>query len=149
MDKELVLRSASLGNEPQHVFIVDDRVLARLLLEGLARALVPAVVIESFSNARGALQRMQQKTPDLIITDYCMPDMNGVELIKEVRAMPGLADVSIVMVTTSNDLTLYHAAMEDGATDFHMRPLDLAKASARWSELLALRRANKNTPVQE
>lgn len=149
MHEKLVLRSATQGpldSESQRVFIIDDRAAARCLLEWLARALVPPVATESFSNARSALKRMEQVIPDLVITDYSMPDMNGIELIKKIRVMPGLADVPIVVVTATCDLKLYHEAMENGATDFHARPIDPKKCCARWSELLAQRRAKKDVP---
>lgn len=142
-------------HRPQRVYIVDDRSTARSVLEGLARTLRPQVIVECFCNARCALKRMEQVAPDLVITDYCMPDMDGIELIRQARTMPHLADVPIVMITTSTDLKIVHEAMESGATDFHLRPIDPKKSCARWAELLMQRHTKsvaaankKNTPSQ-
>lgn len=136
------------NNKPQRVYIVDDRDTARLMLEGLVRTMVPIVAVESFCNTRFMLERMQHEIPDLIITDYCMPDMNGIDLISQVRASPELADIPIVLITASQELSIFHKAMESGATDFILRPIDPEKCCARWIDLLTRRSAQKNASTQ-
>lgn len=137
------------SRKPQRVYIVDDRAAARCVLEGLVRTIVPPVSVESFCNPRLALERMQHDIPDLIITDYSMPGMNGIELIRQVRATPELADIPIVLITASQELPIFHEAMESGATDFILRPIDPGKCCARWTDLLTRRRTQKNASIQE
>jgi two-component system response regulator RpfG len=136
------------NSKPQRVYIVDDRATARCVLEGLVRTIVPLVAVEGFCNPRFVLERMQHDIPDLIITDYCMPGMNGIELIRQVRATPELANVPIVLITASQELSIFHEAMESGATDFILRPIDPEKCCARWTDLLIQRRAQKNASIQ-
>ncbi len=125
------------------VVILDDRATARRLLEGLARSLEPGVVVESFSDPHEALAQMQHATPDLIITDYRMPGMDGIEFTRRVRAERMLADVPVIIVTVVEDREIRYQALENGATDFLTRPIDPQECRARCINLLALRRNQK------
>jgi len=122
------------------VVIVDDRGTARRLLEGLARTLEPGVVVDSFEDPQDALAQMQLVTPDLIITDYRMPSMDGIEFTRRIRAEPRLTDVPLIIVTVVEDRQIRYQALENGATDFLTRPIDPQECRARCINLLALRR---------
>lgn len=125
------------------VIIVDDRSTARSLLEGLARSLEPGVVVDSFTNPLDALAHMQLTTPDLVITDYRMPGMDGIEFTRRIRATRRLADVPIIIVTVVEERQIRYQALENGATDFLTRPIDPQECRARCINLLALRRSQK------
>jgi two-component system response regulator RpfG len=125
------------------VMIVDDRSTARSLLEGLARTLEPGVIVESYADPHDALAQMQLGTPDLIITDYRMPGMDGIEFTRRIRAERRLADVPIIIVTVVEDRQIRYQALENGATDFLTRPIDPQECRARCLNLLALRRSQK------
>jgi two-component system response regulator RpfG len=125
------------------VVIVDDRSTARSLLEGLARSLEPGVIVASFADPVDALEQMRLETPDLIITDYRMPGMDGIEFTRRIRAERRLADVPLVIVTVVEDRQIRYQALENGATDFLTRPIDPQECRARCINLLALRRNQK------
>jgi len=125
------------------VMIVDDRGTARSLLEGLARSIEPGLRVESFAEPQSALDRAAQSTPDLIISDYRMPGMDGVEFTRRLRAMPRLEEVPIVIVTVVEDRQIRYQALESGATDFLTRPIDPQECRARCRNLLTLRRSQK------
>jgi two-component system response regulator RpfG len=125
------------------VVIVDDRSTARSLLEGLARTLEPGVIVESFADPLEALAHMQLTIPDLIITDYRMPGMDGIEFTRRIRADQHLTDVPIIIVTVVEDRQIRYQALENGATDFLTRPIDPQECRARCLNLLALRRSQK------
>ena len=125
------------------IVIVDDRSTARSLLEGLARTLEPGVIVESYADPLDALTQMQVDTPDLIITDYRMPGMDGIEFTRRIRAERRLADVPIIIVTVVEDRQVRYQALENGATDFLTRPIDPQECRARCLNLLALRRSQK------
>ncbi|AAZ98623.1 Metal dependent phosphohydrolase, HD region [Thiobacillus denitrificans ATCC 25259] len=123
--------------------IVDDRGTARSLLEGLARTLEPGVIVQSYADPFEALAQMQLATPDLIITDYRMPGMDGIEFTRRIRAERRLTDVPVVIVTVVEDRQIRYQALENGATDFLTRPIDPQECRARCLNLLALRRSQK------
>ena len=146
-----IVSSISRPHPPQNtrlrsrarVVIVDDRSTARSLLEGLARTLEPGIAVESYADPFEALAQMQLVTPDLIISDYRMPGMDGVEFTRRVRAEHLLADVPIIIVTVVEDRQIRYQALENGATDFLTRPIDPQECRARCLNLLALRRSQK------
>ena len=150
--KQLRIVPTTLPTAPPHdvrprggarVVIVDDRSTARSLLEGLARTLEPGVVVESFADPLDALAQMQRVTPDLIISDYRMPGMDGIEFTRRVRAERRLADVPLIIVTVVEDRQIRYQALENGATDFLTRPIDPQEYRARCLNLLTLRRSQK------
>ncbi len=138
---------ASTGSAQQTdqglVFIVDDRATARNLLVGLAQSLGPGLRVESYADPRQALEAAKRSLPDLIITDFRMPSMDGIEFTQHVRAQPQLADVPIVIITVVEDRKIRQQALESGATDFLTRPIDPHECRARCRNLLALRRSQK------
>lgn len=125
------------------VMIVDDRSTARNLLEGLARTLEPGVIVDSHADPQDALAQMLLTPPDLVITDYRMPGMDGIEFTRRIRAERRLAEVPIIIVTVVEDRQIRYQALESGATDFLTRPIDPQECRARCINLLALRRSQK------
>jgi CheY-like chemotaxis protein len=79
------------------ILIVDDepdvRFMIRLILEHAGHQVTEA------ANGAMALQRIQEKLPDLIVTDIMMPVMNGVEFIARLRADPVMSGIPILAVT--------------------------------------------------
>lgn len=86
------------GEENPHVpsaslvVIVDDRGTARSLLEGLTRNLEPGIVVKSFGDPQDALAHLQTCVPDLVISDYRMPGMDGIEFTRRIRTGGAHAD---------------------------------------------------------
>lgn len=58
----------------------------------------------------------------LVLTDWNMPEMNGLELLKSLRQNPALASLVIIMVTTETELNQMAAALEAGANEYVMKP---------------------------
>ncbi len=125
------------------VIIVDDQLTGRKILEELIRTIDTRLEVETFSDPFEALDRISDRTPDLILTDYKMPIMNGVAFTKQVRAIPGCSDVPLVVVTVVEDKRIRYEALDAGATDFLTRPIDQHECRARCRNLLTLRRQQK------
>jgi putative two-component system response regulator len=79
----------------------------------------------------------------IVITDYEMPGMNGIDFIQAVRRIPGLANVPTVMITAFDQRSLRREALEAGATDFLGKPADPFEIRARVTNLLALSTAHR------
>src|SRR5690606_25228904 len=86
---------------------------------------------------------------DMILVDYVMPDMNGVQFIQAVRAIPGYALVPIVMITASDQRQVKMDAITSGANDFVSNPLDPLELKARLRNLAALRQHQIDSARQE
>ncbi|MCS6778487.1 MAG: EAL domain-containing protein [Geminicoccaceae bacterium] len=123
------------------IVVIDDRVTGRNILTRLARSVEEGLQVHAFASAKEALARMTSDLqPDLVITDYNMPEMDGATLIAAIRATESLADVPVVVVTVYEDRDFCYRALEAGATDFLLSPVDHLEFRARARNLLALRR---------
>jgi two-component system response regulator RpfG len=122
------------------VLIIDDLFSSRLLLGEIVRQIDPRLSIELFDSPIKALEFATQNRVDLVLTDYKMPDFDGVELIRRLRALQHCVDVPIVVITVVEDRRIRYQAFEAGATDFLIKPIDEHEAKARCANLLDLRR---------
>lgn len=120
------------------VFIVDDESVSRMLLSKTIDNIDPFIVVKSFNSAPAALAAIETSPPDLIITDYKMPIMNGIEFTKKIRRLPNCKDTPIMMVTIINDRAVLHNALQSGVTEFLNKPFDKIECEARCNNLLSL-----------
>lgn len=123
------------------IVVIDDRVTGRNILTRLARSVEEGIQVHAFASPSEALTRMTSDlSPDLVITDFNMPEMDGATLIGKIRAHDRLADVPIVVITVYEDKEFRYRALEAGATDFLLSPVDHLEFRARARNLLSLRR---------
>jgi len=126
--------------KPQTVVIIDDRITNLKILERLAASLDEGVVVRTFSNPRAALEAMATELPDLIITDFKMPDLDGADFIRLFKAEETAAEVPVIVITAYEDKDLRYRALEAGATDYLLSPVDHHEFRVRSRNLLTLRR---------
>ena len=127
------------------VVIVDDQGVNRKVLTSLAATLEADVQVKAFGDPLQALSYIREHTPDLLITDYQMPTMNGAELIRRFRSVPDCRDVPAVVVTAYEDIAFRATALDAGANEFILSPLNHSEFRQQSRRLLALRHAE--TPV--
>ncbi len=123
-----------------NIVIIDDRVTNRNILVRLASSLDKDVTVRAFPDPRAAIEWSAENTPDLVVTDYKMPSMNGDVFIREFRRLPFCFDVPVIVVTVYEDRDFRYRALEAGATDFLLSPVDHHEFRARARNLLTLRR---------
>lgn len=133
----------TLVGQRTSVVVVDDQTAGRKILARLIRSIDDTIEVSTFSDASTALRFIQATIPDLIITDYMMPEINGVSLIRRVRALPRCTDIPIIVVTVVEDRRVRYEALDAGATDFLNRPIDQYECRARCRNLLTLRRQQR------
>ncbi|HUD57851.1 MAG TPA: response regulator [Terracidiphilus sp.] len=102
--------------------VVDDSRTIRMILRKVLVE-IGYEVCEA-SNGREALQVMEAKknAVKLVLADWNMPEMNGLDLLKELRLNPELASLKVVMVTTEAELSHMAAALAAGANEYVMKP---------------------------
>jgi two-component system response regulator RpfG len=122
------------------VMVVDDQSTGRAILEQVVRSLDERVVVEGFARPVDAVVWAARHVADLVLVDYMMPDMDGIELVGRLRSLPGYEHVPIVMVTGQDDKKVRYAALDAGITDFLTKPVDARECLARCRNLLTLRR---------
>ena len=106
----------------KHCLIVDDsrviRKVSRHILETLGLTADEAV------NGSEALDRCGETMPDVILLDWNMPVMSGIEFITRLRETPGGDRPKVVFCTTENDVAHIREAIEAGADEYVMKPFD-------------------------
>ncbi len=131
------------GTRMLRIFVVDDQKTNRNVLAKLAGALRPSIRVYEFARPHDALDAANTSPPDLVVTDYKMPGMNGADLVRGVRQLPDCADVPVIVVTAYGDKEFRYDALTAGATDFLLSPVDHAEFKARAENLLTLRRQQR------
>lgn len=131
-------RRLSVLRRQRKVLIVDDESTGRTILAKIIQQAEDDVIVESFDNPVNALDWLDNNHPDLIITDYRMPDINGVELIKKIRKKPSCHDIPIMMITVVSEKSVRYDALEAGATAFLTRPIDQIECRTSCRNLLKL-----------
>ena len=124
--------------------VLDDAEMNNLVMVASLRPLAGCLP-HAFTVPAEALAFAESRACEIgvVITDYEMPGMNGIEFIRAVRRVPGLAIVPTVMVTSHDQRSLRREALEAGATDFLTKPADAVEIRARVTNLLALSEAHR------
>jgi diguanylate cyclase (GGDEF)-like protein/PAS domain S-box-containing protein len=122
------------------IAIIDDRISNRNIFAQLARSIEQGVTVETFGDPTEALDWLTQHTPDLIITDYKMPQMDATEFIRRFRELPSSADIPVIVITIFEERSFRLQALEAGATDFLNSPVDHHEFRTRARNLLSLRK---------
>ena len=121
----------------QHVLIVDDAPGTLALLSELVEKLGDCRAVP-FSSPTEALVWCERSTVDLVIVDYTMDGMDGLEFIRRFRRTPGCDIAPIMMVTASDQKPVRYRALDAGANDFMAKPVDKVEFLARAKNLLIL-----------
>lgn len=124
------------------ILIVDDDPAMTKMLKAHISETQPCQAV-CFNSPSEGLSWVEQHEPDLVLVDYMMPEMDGIEFISRFREMKDREDVPVVMITAIGEKKLRNQALLLGASDFLTKPFDGDELSSRVKNLLALRQARK------
>jgi len=108
----------------------DSREMLRLLLEGEGYRIFTA------ANGHEALKIAKHTHLDLILTDFGLPDMDGLALVRQLRKVKGVEMLPIIMLTAIEGDESHTAALTAGCSDFLRKPVDIEKLESIMEELL-------------
>ena len=94
-------------------------------------------------SADQALDRLQQQTPDIVLIDWMMSGMNGIDLVRNIRANPVTRDLPIIMLTAKTDERQRVAGLSAGADDYVTKPFFKRELNARIKALLRRTKPHK------
>lgn len=113
--------------------VVDDsnvvRKVARRILEDLGFECAEA------EDGQKAYEHCEQKMPEIILLDWNMPIMSGIEFLEKLRAMPNGGAPKVVFCTTENDMDHIQRAMNAGANEYIMKPFDSEIIQSKFSQI--------------
>ena len=121
------------------ILVVDDheqniKVLANIL-SFMGYDLIPAMTAEQ------AFARLEHTTPDLILLDLILPDVDGITVCQRIQKMPALQGIPIIFLSASDDKNLIVKALESGGVDYITKPFNKAELISRVRTHLALKNA--------
>ena len=128
-----------MGANPPTILIVDD---TPENLSVLGELLQPAYRVRAANSGRRALQiALGKPTPDLILLDVMMPEMDGYEVLAELRATPATRDIPVIFVTAMDGTEDEERGLDRGAVDYITKPIRPSIVLARVRTQLELKQA--------
>lgn len=115
--------------------VVDDSSTMRRIIKNTLKAVGYDDILDA-ENGEGALACLQSEKVDLVITDWNMPVMNGLELVAAIRSSPTLKQVPVLMVTTVAEKDEILKAMHTGVNNYVVKPFDAATLKKKIDQIL-------------
>lgn len=126
------------------VLVVDDSLTVRMnLTEMLTAAELPVDACANLTEARAALAK---KSYSLVILDILLPDGDGIDLLREIRATPGTADTAVMLLSTESEVRNRVRGLTTGADEYVGKPYDPGYVVARALELMRRSEGNSGSP---
>jgi len=114
-----------MKEKPLQALVIDDSRAMRLILGRMMREL--GFDVAEASNGRDGLAQLDAGlVPELVLVDWNMPEMTGIEFVEAVRKPPYSCGAKVVMVTTETEVLQMVRALEAGADEYVMKPFTKA-----------------------
>jgi putative two-component system response regulator len=124
-------------NESKKILVIDDELLNIKLLKTYLQA--ESYQVLSAQSGTNGLEAAIKHSPDLILLDIMMPDLNGYEVAKHLKDQPLTQHIPIIMVTSLPDRESRLQALQAGAEEFLTKPIDRTELWVRVRNLLRLK----------
>ena len=119
---------------PTRLLVVDDAWTVRMTMKQLLED--AGYQVDTAHNGRAALERLRQAPPDLVLTDLEMPEVNGLELARRMRAFPAWRDIPLVMITSRSANKHQQAAQDAGVQLYLTKPYQDTDLLAHVGQIL-------------
>ncbi|MCL2801045.1 MAG: response regulator [Treponema sp.] len=122
------------------ILVVDDSIIMRNIVKNTFSTMkVPHDCLEA-EDGKQALRLLESNNITIVFLDWNMPGMDGMEFLKVVRAMPQYKDLPIIMVTSERGKFSVIEALQNGATDYIVKPVQEKTFKEKVQEILVLTR---------
>ena len=130
-----------------HLFIAEDETaIVSLLKYNLEKE---GHKISSSENGEEALKLIKDKNPDLILMDWMLPDLSGVEICKQLKKNKKYSDIPIIMLTAKGEEEDKLRAFDTGADDYVTKPFSQKELNARIKSLLRRSKPQSSSDIVE
>src|SRR5947209_19651732 len=120
------------------LLVVDDNSMNRIMLSRyITRLGYQATLVE---NGRQALDKLQNEPFDLVLLDVEMPEMDGYQVLEQLKADPRLRDIPVIMISAVEELESVVKCIELGAKDYLSKPFNPVLLRARLTTCLTRKR---------
>ncbi|MBN1537986.1 MAG: response regulator [Anaerolineales bacterium] len=114
-----------MNNKPTILLVEDDPALRDLIVLVLERKLTSKMQLVTASNGQDALISLKKDHPDIMILDILLPLMNGLQVIQQMKNERIFDRTKIVVITALGFKEVVQKALNEGVSDFLVKPLDL------------------------
>ena len=121
--------------ESKRVLIVDDSNVMRKIIKNALNQLGFSDYVEA-ADGHAAMKEIGEDPVDLIISDWNMPKMTGLEFLKNVRGHGNLKDIPFLMVTSEGDEAKILEAVEAGVSQYIVKPFNASQLQKKVKEIL-------------
>ena len=132
---------SGMNARPRVLVVDDDEDIRTLVRELLERA---GYTVDDAEHGRAALRHLFSSAPAFVILDVTMPDLDGVSVVRRLRA-DGV-DVPVCILSARDEVADRVAGLEAGADDYLVKPFAIAELTARLNALLRRRGTNGTAP---
>ena len=132
--------ATSRGADSGRVLIVDDNADLRKYMSDL---LLPFYTISTANDGVEGLAAARREKPDLIVSDVMMPVLNGMELVRELRADPTVASIPVILVSARAGEESAIEGLDSGSDDYLIKPFSAQELLARVRTHIRLARARR------
>lgn len=120
-----------MSEEKKTCLVVDDSQVVRKISISILKGL--GIDVDEAANGQEALERCEEKLPDVILLDWNMPIMDGAAFLKEFRIKQ--KDTIVIFCTTENDLEKITEVISLGADEYIMKPFDATIIESKFKQL--------------
>jgi two-component system chemotaxis response regulator CheY len=120
----------------QTVIVVDDLPSTRKLIIDMLREMGFTSIVEAGSGPE-AIRKLAENKPGLMVCDYVMRGMSGVDVVRQVRMNPDLRRLPVIMLSNNRDVPLIDAAFHAGADDYLVKPISFNVLKRRIVDVLS------------
>src|SRR5215218_849269 len=143
----MVTDSENAGSSKKRILVVDDHEDNVEVLR--ARLEARGYDVEGAMNGQSALDTVQRWCPDLILLDVMMPDMDGLEVVRRLKADKNLPFIPVIMQTALDSTERMVAGLEAGADDYVTKPINFQELEARVRSLLRIKKLQQEVAERE
>lgn len=123
------------------VLIADDeediKIILSMYLENMGYDIVTAY------DGLDALETIKERKPDIILMDIMMPTLDGIEVVRQIKAIDSLKDIPVIMLTAAAHSSMVEKAMAAGAEDYIAKPFEPEKVHEVIQHILNESQKNK------
>ncbi|HEY9763030.1 MAG TPA: response regulator [Trichocoleus sp.] len=122
------------------ILIADDSRIVRLMLERALQNLVQETLIDQVSSGPEVFSYLKNNTPDIILLDILMPEINGYEVCRQIKEHPNWQHIPVIIVTAFSSKQTLAECLRAGAEDFIGKPVNELEIRARVHSMLRLKK---------
>ncbi len=130
------VESANIGYDNPSVMIVDDTPANLKLLKEMLNRL--DYKVSTFTSGRAAVSSMREKLPHIILLDVSMPDMDGFDVCKQIKADSRTQNIPVIFISALNEISDKVSAFKAGAVDYITKPFDFEEVRLRVNNHLKM-----------